>query len=258
MKKLIDEYYPEYCHSLEAVYGDGMMSEGGAKAIDSMFHQLSIHKKKALDIGSGLGGVATYLAKNYEMDVTGLEINPWMIEESKRRIPPELQDLLRYQLSTDNNHLPFESESFDIVYSKGVLCHLEEKVGLFKECYRILKPKGHLVILDWLSPVSGKWGKNIQRLMELEGLSLYAETVEGYLEQLREAHFSEIETEDYTKQYAEYNEDIVKALRNEKKDSFLAAFNEKLHKEAIEGYGSVAKAMHTGEGLEILFQAHKH
>ena len=67
MKEIIDEYDPEYCHSLEAVYGKGMMSEGGGVAIDAMFKGLSIHGKKALDIGAGLGGVAYHLAKKYAM-----------------------------------------------------------------------------------------------------------------------------------------------------------------------------------------------
>lgn len=57
MKEVIEEYSPHYCHLLEAAYGTGMMSEGG-EAIDLMFQGLSIQGKKALDIGSGLGGVA--------------------------------------------------------------------------------------------------------------------------------------------------------------------------------------------------------
>ena len=28
MQEVIKEYYPEYCHSLETIYGKGMMSEG--------------------------------------------------------------------------------------------------------------------------------------------------------------------------------------------------------------------------------------
>ncbi|MCK4934537.1 MAG: class I SAM-dependent methyltransferase, partial [Simkaniaceae bacterium] len=121
MKEVIDEYYPQYCHSLEAVYGKGMMSEGGAEAIDCMFKDLSIHGKKALDIGSGLGGSAYHLATKYEMHVTGLEINPWMIKEAERRAPTEIKQRLDFVLSTENDYLPFESNSFDIVYSKGVL-----------------------------------------------------------------------------------------------------------------------------------------
>lgn len=132
IQEVIDEYYPEYCHSLEAAYGRGMMSEGGSKAIDEMFRGgLSIHGKKALDIGSGLGGVAHYLAQNYDMDITGLEVNPWMVEMSSKRAPESVKAKLNFVLSTDNNHLPFEDKSFDIIYSKGALCHIEHKQNLF-------------------------------------------------------------------------------------------------------------------------------
>jgi phosphoethanolamine N-methyltransferase len=46
----------------EALYGKHLISLGGLSAIDSMFADLPLHNKKALDIGFGLGGVAFYLA----------------------------------------------------------------------------------------------------------------------------------------------------------------------------------------------------
>lgn len=259
MQEVIDEYDPEYCHSLEAVYGKGMMSEGGAEAIDFMFKNFSIHGKKALDIGSGLGGVAYHLATKYEMYVTGLEINPWMIKEAERRSPSEIKHRLSFVLNTNNDRLPFESNSFDVIYSKGCLCHLEDKQGLFKECYRILKPGGILVINDWLSPTKGKWGKYVQRLVELEGLSIYPESINGYLEELSEALFSDVEVLNLSEKYAEYNEEIVRELKNlEKEQAFTELFGKQLHTEAIEGYDSIASAMRSGEGLVIQFTAQKH
>ncbi|MDN3506532.1 MAG: methyltransferase domain-containing protein [Simkaniaceae bacterium] len=258
MREVIDEYDPEYCHSLEAVYGKGMMSEGGAEGIDFMFKDLPIQGKKALDIGCGLGGVAYHLATKYEMDVTGLEINSWMVKEAERNTPAEIKPRLTFVLSTNNASLPFENDSFDIVYSKGVLCHVENKRELFKECHRILKPGGLLVINDWLSPTKGKWGGYVQRLVELEGLSLYAESIEGYLEVLGEAQFTDVEVLDLTEKYAQYNEEIVRELKKpEKEEAFIRSFSQQLHKEAIEGYDAIARAMRTGEGLVTQFTAIK-
>ena len=223
-----------------------------------MFKGLLITEKKALDIGSGLGGVAYHLAKNYYMEVTGLEINPWMIQEASRRAPSEIKNKLNFVLSTNNDSLPFDDNSFDIVYSKGVLCHVEDKQELFKECYRILAPGGILVINDWLSPTKGEWGGYVRRLVELEGLSIYAETVEGYMNYLTKADFKSVKYLNISKKYAFYNEEIVRKLKiPEIKDAFVYSFNEQLHKEAIEGYDSVAKAMRSGECLVIQFTAHK-
>ena len=55
---------------LEAGYGKSMMSEGGASAIERLFEGILLEGKKALDIGSGLGGVPFYLAENHSMEVT--------------------------------------------------------------------------------------------------------------------------------------------------------------------------------------------
>ncbi len=257
MKEVIEEYSPHYCHLLEAAYGTGMMSEGG-EAIDLMFQGLSIQGKKALDIGSGLGGVAYHLAREYDCQVTGLEINPWMVKEATNRAPEEIKHKLNFVLNTNNSHLPFENESFDIVYSKGVLCHVENKQGIFSECYRVLKPGGVLVINDWLSAVKGTWGEHAKRLVEVEGLSLCAETVEGYLEVLNAAQFQGIEVLNLTEKYAGYNEDIIRNLKTpKKKEAFILSFDEKHYAEAVEGYAAIVQAMRKGEGRVMQFIAHK-
>ena len=114
------------------------------------------------------------------------------------------------------------------------------------------------MINDWLSPIQGKWGGYVQRLVELEGLSLYAETIDGYLEALDEVQFTDIEVLNLSEQYALYNEEIVRTLKNPKKqEAFIRSFSKQLHTEAIDGYDSIAKAMRAGEGLVIQFTAQK-
>jgi len=258
MKKVIEEYDPQYCRTQELAYGDGMISEGGVEAIDSMFKGFEIEGKKALDIGSGLGGVAYHLAKKYAMEVTGLEINPWMIEEAKRRAPEEIKDKLSFVQSIDNDHFPLQTNSFDFVYSKGVFCQIEDKRGILKECYRVLKPGGALILNDWLSPVKGEWGGYVKRLIELEDLSIFAETIEGYLEMLSNANFKDIKYFNLTEKYASYNDQIVEGLKSaEKKERYIQSFGQRLYEEAIEGFESIANSIRAGEGLVILFNAFK-
>ncbi|HSX37257.1 MAG TPA: methyltransferase domain-containing protein [Chlamydiales bacterium] len=257
MKEVIEQYSPEYCRLLEAAYGEGMMSEGG-EALALMFKDVSIQGKKALDIGSGLGGVAYYLAKEHDCQVTGLEINPWMVKEAEERALKEIKNKLDFVLSTSNDHLPFENDSFDVVYSRGVFCHIENKQGILNECYRILKPGGVLVVNDFLSSIKGKWGEHVKRLVELEGLPIYAETIDGYIEVLNKAQLKGTKVLNLTEKYALYNEEIVSRLKtSEKKEAFIHSFNEKLHAEAIEGYSAIAQAMQKSEGMTVQFIAHK-
>src|SRR4051794_34392800 len=95
-QKLIDEYSESYCAMLEMAYGQGIMSAGGTEAIETLFEGLNIKNKKALDIGFGLGGIMMYLAKAHGMQITGLEVSPWLAEEANRRTPLEHRHLLNY------------------------------------------------------------------------------------------------------------------------------------------------------------------
>ncbi|MFC1785302.1 methyltransferase domain-containing protein [Candidatus Neomarinimicrobiota bacterium] len=45
-----------------------------------------------------------------------------------------------------NKPLPYENNSFNLIYSDNVFEHIENLIDLIKECYRILKKDGHLII----------------------------------------------------------------------------------------------------------------
>jgi|688.fasta_scaffold16661_3 ubiquinone/menaquinone biosynthesis C-methylase UbiE len=257
METLEEEYTPSYCMELEAAYGTGMMSEGGREGIEHMFEQIPLNGKKALDIGCGLGGVAFYLAGKYKMHITGLEVNPWMVKESQKRIPEVLRGHVDFILSQSNAHWPFNEESFDLLYSKGVLTHIEIKDELFQECFRVSKPGGLFVITDWLSSDTKKWGENIAKLVELEKIPFYPESESGYIELLNQSGFDVISVRDDSSVYETYNRDIAKSLQRQKRENFLSQFDEQSLKSAIEGYQSIIKALEVGEVRILRFVAKK-
>lgn len=244
MPPILNEYSQEYCSSLEAAYGDHMMSEGGAAAIDKMFSSIHLKNKKILDVGFGLGGVAFYLANKHDAQVTGIEVNPWMAEEAKRRTPSAIKGKVCFTHYLQPNTLPFADENFDLVYSKGVLTHVQDKSPLFKEIFRVLKPAGLLVIEDWLSPIQNTWAESIQKMAESEGLVLYAETEENYVNLLEQNHFQKIMKTDLNKEYAEYNQHIVNKLcrlKNQETDHSIQ--NEVMLDEKIHSYTVIKDAI---------------
>ncbi|MBP7074035.1 MAG: methyltransferase domain-containing protein [Rhabdochlamydiaceae bacterium] len=255
---LEDEYTPTYCLQLEAAYGEGMMSEGGVKGIEHMFDQIPLEGKKALDIGCGLGGVVFYLAEKYKVDVTGLEVNKWMVAESEKRTPDFLKNRVNFLLSTSNNKWPISQESYDLIYSKGVLTHLEVKDGVFQQCHRLLKNEGLLVITDWLSSDHKKWGKNIEKLVELEHLALFPETEAGYIELLEKNGFTILSVRDDSYVYLGFNQKIIERLQNpEQLGRYVNCFNENELEASIDGYKSIAKAIEEGELKVLRFVAQK-
>ncbi|MDQ5890492.1 MAG: hypothetical protein QG604_366 [Candidatus Dependentiae bacterium] len=254
---LEEEYTPRYCRQLEAAYGEGMMSEGGIPAIETLFEGVDLIGKKALDVGCGLGGVVFYLAHTYGMTVTGLEVNPWMVTEAQQRVASHGGGV-DFLLTTGNEHWPLGSGSFDIIYSKGVFTHIPDKNDLFRECHRLLKDDGLFVINDWLSFDNGQWGPHIARLVELEHLALYAETEQRYAELLERNGFSVLAIVDQSGEYHRYNEEIVARLSDpELREQHLRCFSEAELAAAIEGYRAIVGAHETGELRVLRFLARK-
>ena len=97
---------------------------------------------KILDLGSGPGTYAKYLLDHGAKSVTCIDFSEQMIEIVKSKLGDQViaytQDL--------SIGLPCEKTcSLDIIICPLVLHYLEDLTFIFKECYRVLKPKGYMV-----------------------------------------------------------------------------------------------------------------
>ncbi|MCI5053075.1 MAG: methyltransferase domain-containing protein [Simkaniaceae bacterium] len=239
--KIIEEYTPDYCHELEGMYGQGMMSEGGGPAIEHLLEKVDLNGLTALDIGCGLGGVCHYLNSKYDMKLYGIDINPWMIQEAKKRTPQ-----VNFILSEDDGAIDLPSNHFDLIFSKGVLCHVEDKELLFREVARLLKPGGQFIVNDWIATAHGKWGPNVDRLMEIESLTVVAHSEDHYRKVLVKCGFTIPTVRDDTKLYRDWNQEII--------DTLIA---NKGSREYIESYQALVKAFDEGECKVLQFNSEK-
>jgi ubiquinone/menaquinone biosynthesis C-methylase UbiE len=163
----------------EAIYGKGLISLGGLEAIDDMFLDVALTGKTILDIGSGIGGMAYHLAAQYDCQVIGLEIHPWMAEYATNHAPSSIKNKLEFISYTPDGEIPIGAQSIDICCSKGVLTNVKGKLKLFQECYRILQHSGQIVFIDWLVPESA--GPKYDRLRM--GDMSFKETKSSYIQQ---------------------------------------------------------------------------
>ncbi|NNG27028.1 MAG: class I SAM-dependent methyltransferase [Ignavibacteriaceae bacterium] len=121
----------------------------GIKATKDLASLVKINpEEKILDLGCGIGGSARFLAASYGCSTTGIDITKEYCNAAS-----ELSKLLSLEDKTEFHHadvtdLPFGIESFNIVWSEHVQMNIENKLKLFQEVYRVLKPGGKLLLYE--------------------------------------------------------------------------------------------------------------
>ncbi len=99
---------------------------------------------RVLEIGCGLGtdGAQFALAG---ADYTGVDLTQAAVELARKRF--ELFNLTGKFRTADAERLDFEDESFDLVYSHGVLHHTPDTEAAVREIHRVLRPKGKAIVM---------------------------------------------------------------------------------------------------------------
>ena len=195
-----EEYDEDMVALLQLIWGEGFMTPGGVHSIRATIsgHQLS--GKRVLDFGSGLGGHAIVLAKDYGAEVVGIDIEPALVDRARSLIEREgLSGRIQIEL-VKPGPLPFTDESFQILYSSGAFTQIADKKGLFAECYRVLEPAGMLLVYDWMK-APGPYSAEMLHFFEMEGLTYAMDTLEAHGALLAETGFTDIELEDAAEEY---------------------------------------------------------
>lgn len=108
---------------------------------------------EVLDFGCGKGVfVKDLLSINSSLKVTGVDISKTAISYARKKMPKT-----KFYLITEGEKLPFKDKSFDFIFVLDVLLHVYDTELVFNELFRVLKPKGKLLITV---PYYGFW-KNI-------------------------------------------------------------------------------------------------
>jgi SAM-dependent methyltransferase len=99
---------------------------------------------KVLEIGCGLGTDGAQFAKA-GADYTGVDLTEAAVELARKRF--EISNLPGKFQTADAENLEFANESFDLVYSHGVLHHTPDTARAVREIHRVLRPGGRAVVM---------------------------------------------------------------------------------------------------------------
>jgi SAM-dependent methyltransferase len=128
----------------------------GREATSEMASLVKLNSNhKVLDVGSGLGGASRYLASAYGCRVIGLDLT-----DEYCRVAQSFADrlglasLVTYRQGSALD-MPFDDNSFDVVWTQHAAMNIADKPKLYSEIARVLRPKGHFAMYDVLAgPVS--------------------------------------------------------------------------------------------------------
>ncbi len=129
---------------------------GGAEATEAFLKPLEIGPThRVVDLGSGAGGPARFIATRYGARVTGFDLTPAYVKlaNTLSRMTG-LQDRTEFHIASILD-LPVAPGSFDLATMLHVGMNIEDKHALFREAARILAPGGRFAVYDLMAIKDG-------------------------------------------------------------------------------------------------------
>ncbi|MDO5719023.1 MAG: methyltransferase domain-containing protein [Tissierellia bacterium] len=167
---------------------------GGVDGSNWLISKSGIDKNKnILEISCNTGLNAIKLAQKNGSNIYGIDMNRELIERANKNINKYgLSDLICTK-TADYREIPFDDESFDIVFCESVLIYFVnlDKEKILKECFRILKPGGILLVHDLV--VEKLDELQLNKMRAITNLYLYPIDRKRWIEIFKKAGFFRIE-----------------------------------------------------------------
>lgn len=152
---------------------------------------------RLLEIGCGMGTDLLQFARGGARCV-GVDLTPRSVEITRHRFA--LYGAEGAFMLADGEQLPFASDSFDVVYSNGVLHHTPDTAGAIREVHRVLRPGGVAKVMLYHRNSLNYWVEIFLRRGLLGGEFLRGRTTEEIMSRVIE--FSDHDARPLVKVYS--------------------------------------------------------
>lgn len=153
----------------------------------------------ALEVASGSGGPARYLACKANCHVTGIDANESGVKTATEN-SSQARTRVNFQVADANARLPFEEKTFDALLCIDSMNHLPDRLNVFREWRRVLRSGGRAVFTDPVV-ITGPVTNDELALRSSVGLFLFVPP--GINEHLiKDAGFKLLQKEDVTENAA--------------------------------------------------------
>jgi len=132
---------PEALAPLDHFHGRGVVAtEELAKLLDPR------PGERILDIGSGIGGPARWIAAKFGVHITGVDLTPEFCDPAEKlNDAAAMTDRVTIRQGSALA-LPVPDAAFDRAYSQNVIMNIADKAGFYREALRALKPGAVLAL----------------------------------------------------------------------------------------------------------------
>ena len=134
------------------LYHNGIRSivEASHEVVKQMASKLNDinERTRVLDIGSGYGGAARYLAKMYGCHVSCLNVSEVQNQRNRELNVSDGIGLLINVMDGNFEEIPLPDNSLDIVWSQDAILHTANRPKVFEEVFRVLSNGGQFIFTD--------------------------------------------------------------------------------------------------------------
>jgi len=184
-----------------------------------------------LDIGSGTGGPACYLARNLGCRVLGVDVSVVGHAQAETRAHESgLSHLVKFRYG-DIHALEFPAATFDFTISLDSWCHIPHRAALLQRCAQLLRPGGRIAFYDHVErqPLPDEQRRLFCEWWRFAGL----ETPQSYIDALEAAGFELLFREDTSAYVVRFYTRVLEGYRSERA-RFEAARGHERYQEGLE------------------------
>ncbi|MEM2811863.1 MAG: methyltransferase domain-containing protein, partial [Candidatus Bathyarchaeia archaeon] len=171
---------------------------GGVETTRMLIEEANISENSiVLDIASGTGETATYIATNTNSEVIGIDLSRKMVEYANTLVKiTNLDEKVKFILA-DAERIPLQDNIFDAALSECTLCLVPDMLRVLREMRRVVKPGAKVAVADVI--LAEKIPGNLANKVLHVSCIPTKRTLDDYINSFRKAGLREVKVKDVTK-----------------------------------------------------------
>jgi len=178
---------------------------------------------KCVDVGCGIGGSSRHIARKYGCTANGITLSPYQAQRGNELAKEQnINNLAQFQVA-DALDMPFDDDSFDLVWSLESGEHMPDKRKFLDELFRVAMPGGRIIIVTWchrdLEPGEEGLTRKEEKLLAKINRSYYLPrwcSVDDYVEIIEKLGGKDVKREDWSYIIAPFWKAVIKSSLNVK------------------------------------------